>query len=152
MWPYRKQQRRSPQRNEGDRGLRSRLTSERTRRKQRVRIRVQPWIKKSVRTQDEAEEIHVPKHSQTDWASKNGRAAFKRCRTQRYNDPASLSDSHPDPRIHSKSIHGYSKVHGYPFMIFGCQSSIIHASVDIHIDIQARISMQGHPIIDIRGI
>jgi len=27
-------------------------------------------------------------------------------------------------------------------MIFGCQSVIIHASVDIYIDIQAGISMQ----------
>jgi len=35
-------------------------------------------------------------------------------------------------------------------MIFGCQSSIIHTSVDIHIDIQARISMQGHSAMDIR--
>ena len=33
-------------------------------------------------------------------------------------------------------------------MIFGCQSSIIHISVDIHIDIQARISMQGHSAMD----
>jgi len=29
-------------------------------------------------------------------------------------------------------------------MIFGCQSSIIHTSVDIRIDIQAGISMQGN--------
>jgi len=35
-------------------------------------------------------------------------------------------------------------------MIFGYQSSIIHASVDIHIDIQARISIQGHSAMDIR--
>ena len=35
-------------------------------------------------------------------------------------------------------------------MIFGCQSSIIHTSVDIHIDIQARISMQGHFAMDSR--
>jgi len=35
-------------------------------------------------------------------------------------------------------------------MIFGCQSWIIHASVDIHIDIQAGISMQGHSAMDIR--
>jgi len=35
-------------------------------------------------------------------------------------------------------------------MIFGCQSSIIHTSVDIHIDIQAPISMQGHSAMDIR--
>jgi len=35
-------------------------------------------------------------------------------------------------------------------MIFGCQSSIIHSSVDIHIDIQARISMQGQSAMDIR--
>jgi len=35
-------------------------------------------------------------------------------------------------------------------MIFACQSSAIHASVDIHIDIQAGISMQGHSSIDIR--
>ena len=35
-------------------------------------------------------------------------------------------------------------------MIFGCQSSIIHISVDIHIDIQARISMQEHSAMDIR--
>jgi len=36
-------------------------------------------------------------------------------------------------------------------MIFGCQSSIIHAIVDIHIDIQPRISMQGHSTMDVRG-
>jgi len=35
-------------------------------------------------------------------------------------------------------------------MIFGCQSSIIHTSVDIHIDIQAWISKQGHFATDIR--
>jgi len=35
-------------------------------------------------------------------------------------------------------------------MIFGCQSSIIHTSVDVHIDIQVRISMQGHSAMDIR--
>jgi len=35
-------------------------------------------------------------------------------------------------------------------MIFGCQSSIIHARVDIHIDIQAGISMKGHSTMDIR--
>ena len=35
-------------------------------------------------------------------------------------------------------------------MIFGCQCSIIHTSVDIHIDIQAGISMQGHSAMDIR--
>jgi len=35
-------------------------------------------------------------------------------------------------------------------MIFGCQSSIIHTGVDIHIDIQAGISTQGHPAINIR--
>jgi len=35
-------------------------------------------------------------------------------------------------------------------MIFGCQPSILHTSVDIHIDIQARISMHGHTI-DVRG-
>jgi len=35
-------------------------------------------------------------------------------------------------------------------MIFWCQSSIIHASVDIHIDIQAVISMQWHSSTDIR--
>ena len=35
-------------------------------------------------------------------------------------------------------------------MIFGCRSSIIHRSVDIHIDIQAGISMQIHPAMDIR--
>jgi len=35
-------------------------------------------------------------------------------------------------------------------MIFGCQSSIIHTSVDIHLGIQARISMQGHSTMDIR--
>jgi len=33
---------------------------------------------------------------------------------------------------------------------FGRQSSIIHTSVDIHIDFQARISMQGHSAMDIR--
>jgi len=36
-------------------------------------------------------------------------------------------------------------------MIFGCHSSIIHISGDIHIDIQARISMEGHPEMDIRN-
>jgi len=35
-------------------------------------------------------------------------------------------------------------------MIFGCQSSIIHTSVDIHIDIPAGISMKGRPAMDIR--
>ena len=35
-------------------------------------------------------------------------------------------------------------------MMFGCQSSIIHTSVDIHIDIQGGISIQGHSEIDIR--
>ena len=35
-------------------------------------------------------------------------------------------------------------------MIFGCQSPIIHTIVDIHIDIPARISMQGHSTMDIR--
>jgi len=35
-------------------------------------------------------------------------------------------------------------------MIYGCQSSIIHTSVDIYIDIQAGISMQGHSAMDIR--
>ena len=34
-------------------------------------------------------------------------------------------------------------------MIFGRQCSIIHASVDVHIDIQTGISMHGHSI-DIR--
>jgi len=37
-------------------------------------------------------------------------------------------------------------------MIFGCQYSIIHTSVDIHIDIQARISMQGYSEMDIHTI
>jgi len=35
-------------------------------------------------------------------------------------------------------------------MIFGCQSSIIYTSKDIHIDIQARISLQVHSAMDIR--
>jgi len=35
-------------------------------------------------------------------------------------------------------------------MIFWCQSSIIYTSVDIHIDIQKWIFMQGHPAMDIR--
>jgi len=35
-------------------------------------------------------------------------------------------------------------------MIFGCQSLIIHTSVDIHVDIQAGISIQGHSEMDIR--
>jgi len=35
-------------------------------------------------------------------------------------------------------------------MIFGYQSSIIYKSVDIQINIQPRISMQGHSAIDIR--
>jgi len=34
--------------------------------------------------------------------------------------------------------------------VFGCESSNIHISVDIHIDIQARVSMQGHSVMDIR--
>ena len=34
-------------------------------------------------------------------------------------------------------------------MIFGCQSSITYTSVDIHVDIQARISMQGTSAMDI---
>ena len=34
-------------------------------------------------------------------------------------------------------------------MNFGCQSSIIHTSVDIHIDIQAGIPMQGNSTMDI---
>jgi len=34
-------------------------------------------------------------------------------------------------------------------MTFGCQSLIIHTSVDIHIDIQVRISMQGYFAMDI---
>jgi len=34
-------------------------------------------------------------------------------------------------------------------MIFGYQSSIIHTSVDILIDIQAGISLQGHSAMDI---
>ena len=33
---------------------------------------------------------------------------------------------------------------------FLCQSSIIHTSVDIRIDIQVRISLQGHSAMDIR--
>jgi len=37
-------------------------------------------------------------------------------------------------------------------MIFGFQSSIIYASVDIHIDIQAGISIQGRSTMDIREI
>jgi len=36
-------------------------------------------------------------------------------------------------------------------MPFGCQSSIIHESVDTYIDIQAGTSMQGHSTIDVRG-
>ena len=32
---------------------------------------------------------------------------------------------------------------------FLCQSSIIHTSVDIHIDVQAGISIQGHSEMDI---
>ena len=35
-------------------------------------------------------------------------------------------------------------------MIFGCQFSITNTSVDIHIDIQAGIFMQGHSAMDIR--
>jgi len=35
-------------------------------------------------------------------------------------------------------------------MIFGCQSSILHTSVNIYIDTQARISMQGHFTMDVR--
>jgi len=34
-------------------------------------------------------------------------------------------------------------------MIFGCHSSILHTSVDINIDIQARISMQGHSTMNV---
>jgi len=37
-------------------------------------------------------------------------------------------------------------------MYFGCHSSIIHASVDTHLDIQASVSIQGHSTIDIRWI
>jgi len=49
-------------------------------------------------------------------------------------------------------MHGFPTIHGYQriSMIFGRQSSIIHTSVDVHIDIQARISMQGHSAKDIR--
>jgi len=36
-------------------------------------------------------------------------------------------------------------------MIFGRQSSIFHTGVDIHIDIQGRISMQGYPTMGDRG-
>jgi len=36
-------------------------------------------------------------------------------------------------------------------MIFGRQPSILLTSVDIHIDIQAGISVLGHSAIDIRG-
>jgi len=36
-------------------------------------------------------------------------------------------------------------------MMFGYQSSILHTSVDIHIDIETEISMQGLSTIDIRG-
>jgi len=35
-------------------------------------------------------------------------------------------------------------------MIFGCQSSILHTSVDIHIDFQVMIYMQGHSTMDVR--
>jgi len=35
-------------------------------------------------------------------------------------------------------------------MVYECHSSIFHTSVDIHIDIQAGIFMQGHSTIDIR--
>ena len=35
-------------------------------------------------------------------------------------------------------------------MIFACQSSIIHTRVDIHMDIQAGISTQGHSAMDMR--
>jgi len=35
-------------------------------------------------------------------------------------------------------------------IIFGCQTSFIHTRVDIHINIQVRISMQGHSTMDIR--
>ena len=35
-------------------------------------------------------------------------------------------------------------------MIFGCQSSILHKCVDIHVDIRAGISMQGYSAMDIR--
>jgi len=34
-------------------------------------------------------------------------------------------------------------------MIFGCQSSIIHTSENIYIDIQAGISIQGQSAMDI---
>jgi len=37
-------------------------------------------------------------------------------------------------------------------MIFGCQSSVIHTSVDIHIDMQAVISIEGHYAMDILKI
>ena len=48
-------------------------------------------------------------------------------------------------------MHGFSKIYGYQHEYsIGCQSSIIHTSVDIHINIQAGISMQGHSAMDIR--
>jgi len=61
----------------------------------------------------------------------------------------------PGPRIHSISIHGFPNIHGYRIcisIILGCQSSIIHASANINIDVQAEIPMQGNSAMDIYGI
>jgi len=65
---------------------------------------------------------------------------------------ASVTEATPGPRNQSISIHGFPKnprMSTWLSMTFGCQSSIIHTSVDIHIDIQAWISMQGHSAMDI---
>jgi len=61
----------------------------------------------------------------------------------------------PGPRIHSMSIHGFPntrRISTLISIIFGCQSSIIHTRVDIYIDIQAGISMQGHSAMDSRKV
>ena len=42
-----------------------------------------------------------------------------------------------------------SRISKWISMIFGCQFSIIHISVDIHINIKFGISMQGHSAMDI---
>jgi len=47
-------------------------------------------------------------------------------------------------------IHENPRISTWISVIFGCQSSIIHTSVDIHTDILAGISMQGYSALGIR--
>ena len=58
----------------------------------------------------------------------------------------------PGSRIHSISINGFPKIQLsiWISMVFRCQSLIIHARLDIHIDIQAGIFIQGHSSMDVR--